>query len=200
MDSGRDSNIIAFPQPPGAKGAFQLRVELLLMPQPVWRRLLVPARMNFWELHIALQDVMGWEGYHLHQFMVDEPRSGRRRRFGIPDDSGFHGVHEILPGWEHAIARYLTVDGLPVLYTYDFGDDWQHEVVLEAVVDESEAGTLPQCLAGEGACPPEDSGGPAMCEALMREGGAAAFDPRSVVFDNPRLRWQSAFGRDWPNA
>lgn len=196
MTSRPDSNIIPFPQKAGAFGRLQLRVELVLMPYPVWRRLIVPARMNFWELHVALQDVMGWEDCHLHQFTVDDPRTGRRQRFGIPDDSGFHGVHDILTGWEHPIAPYLTVDGHPALYTYDFGDDWQHEVTLEAVLEDQGDRELPLCTAGEGPCPPEDSGGPAMCQSLMGDVPARAFDPESVVFDNPRLRWQRAFGRD----
>lgn len=196
MSTNLDSNIIAFPGLPGARGALQLRVDLLLMPRPVWRRLLVPARMNFWELHVALQDVMGWRDCHLHQFTVNDPGSGQRLRFGVPDNSSFHGVHTVRPGWDYDIARYFALDGHPVLYTYDFGDDWQHEVGLEAVLPDSEVGLLPRCLAGEGACPPEDSGGPAMCEALPSGDADNTFEPDSVVFDNPRLRWQRAFGRD----
>ena len=133
MTSPENSNIIPFPRTAGQVGAFELRVDLVLMPTPVWRKLLIPARMNFWELHVALQDVMGWKDCHLHQFSVDDPRSGRRLRFGIPDESGFHGVHDILPGWEHSVAPYMTIGGHPTLYTYDFGDNWQHEVNLEAV-------------------------------------------------------------------
>ncbi len=196
MNSHDRSNIIPFPQQTGAVGVFQLRVDLVLMPWPVWRRLLVPARMNFWELHVAIQDVMGWEDCHLHQFTVDDPRTGQRLRFGIPDDSGFHGVHDILPGWDHPIAPLLSVDGHPALYTYDFGDDWQHAIHLEAVTDEEAGMLLPRCTEGEGVCPPEDSGGPGMCENLMTGDARSEFDPDSIVFDNPRLRWQRAFGRD----
>ena len=196
MTADRDSNIIPFPRRAGASGTFQLRVDLLLMPFPVWRRLLVPARVNFWELHVALQDVMGWRDCHLHQFTVDDPRTGRRCRFGIPDDSGFHGVRDVLTGWEHAVAPYLTVDGHPALYTYDFGDDWQHEITLEAITEDDGDHVLPRCLAGEGVCPAEDSGGPAMCASLTPDGAAQRFAPESVVFNNPRLRWQSVFGQD----
>ncbi len=196
MTSRDTSNIIAFPRQAGQGGAFELRIDLVLMPVPVWRKLLVPARMNFWELHVALQDVMGWEDCHLHQFSVDDPGSGARVRLGIPDRSGFHGVHDILPGWEHAIAPYLSLDGHPALYTYDFGDNWQHEVSLEGVRDDCDDLVLPKCTAGEGICPPEDSGGPAMCVSLMTADSDNEFDPDSVVFDNPSARWQRAFGRD----
>ncbi len=196
MAPQEDSNIIPFPRRAGAFGAFKLRVDLMLMPFPVWRQLMVPTRMNFWELHVALQDVMGWQDCHLHQFTVENPQTGSRQRFGIPDDSGFHGVHDILAGWEHLVAPHLEVDGHPLLYTYDFGDDWQHEVTLEAVLDDEGDGDLPRCTGGEGMCPPEDSGGPGMCETLMAETARQEFDPAKVVFDNPRLRWLRAFGRD----
>ena len=196
MTPQHDSNIIPFPRPAGRAWALQVRVDLILMPFPVWRRLLVPAHATFWDLHVALQDVLGWEDRHLHQFTVDDPRTGARLRFGIPDDSGFHGVHDILAGWQHAVTPYLVVDGHPALYSYDFGDDWQHEVIVEAVLKEDGGQALPVCLAGEGPCPPEDSGGPAMCEALMAGAAEWIFKPDSIVFDNPRLRWEQAFGRD----
>lgn len=191
-----ESNIIPFPRQAGAAAILQLRVDLILMAVPIWRRLLVPGGMTFWELHVAIQDAMGWRDRHLHQFTVDVPRSGNRLRFGIPDDSGFHGVNEILPGWEYPISRYLKVGGHPALYTYDFGDDWQHEVVLEKVRTDDLKSVLPRCVAGEGGCPAEDSGGPACCEGLVTDEMRKPFDPQTVVFDNPRLRWQRAFGRD----
>jgi hypothetical protein len=196
MSKSGDSNIIPFPAAGKRGAALQLKVELLLMPFPVWRRLLVPAGATFWDLHVALQDVMGWQDCHLHQFTVDEPRTGRRLRFGIPDDSGFHGVHDVLTGWEHPVAAFLAVDGHPALYTYDFGDDWQHEVTLEAVHGDSGDRVLPVCLAGEGPCPPEDSGGPAMCGNLLPGDDWVAFAPEQVLFENPSVRWQRAFGRE----
>lgn len=195
MTPSPDSNIIPFPRPAGQAGALRLRVDLLLMPVPVWRRLLLPPTASFWDLHVAIQDAFGWEDRHLHRFTLDEPRTGRRLRFGIPDESGFHGVHDILAGWDHQVAPYLAVGGHPVLYTYDFGDDWQHEVVFEGRAEDDPQAVLPRCLAGEGPCPPEDSGGPQMCAALL-DGADPAFDPDSVVFDNPRLRWERAFGKD----
>ncbi len=196
MTSDHNANIIAFPGRAGTPGIFQLRIELMLMPFPVWRRILVPARMNFWELHVAIQDAMGWEDCHLHQFTVDDPNTEERLRFGIPDDSGFHGVHDLLTGWENPIAPYFVLDGPRALYTYDFGDDWQHEVLLEEILNEGTDVDLPRCTDGQGVCPPEDSGGPHMCQALMPAASEQKFDPQSIVFDNPRLRWQNAFGRD----
>lgn len=101
----------------------------------------------------------------------------------------------------------------PISYLYDFGDDWQHEVIYEGLVEPSEMDRrYPTCLDGAGACPPEDCGGVGGYEDVLvairnpkhpdhkerREwiGGSFdpnAFDPASVTFDDPRRRWQQAF-------
>ena len=127
MNDSEPNNIIKFPGSGGKPGILQLKVELLLMPLPVWRRILVPGFYSFWDLHVAIQDAMGWEDRHLHQFTLDDPATGERVRLGIPDDSGFYGVSEVLPGWEHRVSRLMNPGALPALYTYDFGDEWQHE-------------------------------------------------------------------------
>lgn len=191
-----NSNIINFPGSGRGSGVFQLRIELLLMPLPVWRRILVPGHYSFWDLHVAIQDSMGWEDRHLHQFTLDDPADGDRVRLGIPDDSGFYGVSEVLPGWEHRVSRFIKPGGLPVLYTYDFGDEWQHEVILEDILPPDPTRVLPQCLEGEGRCPAEDSGGPAGCPELLDSDLGAVFDPKAVSFDDPRSRWDRAFRRD----
>jgi hypothetical protein len=187
------SNIIPFPGAGVATGVLELRVELLLMPLPVWRRILIPGTYSFWDLHVAIQDAMGWDDKHLHQFTLDDPDSGERIRLGIPDDSGFYGVNEVLPGWEHRVGRFMKIEALPVLYTYDFGDEWQHEIQLEATLQADKSQVLPRCLDGEGACPPEDCGGPAGCAELIDSRLEDEFHPSAVQFDDPRVRWERAF-------
>ncbi len=196
MNDNNNSNIINFPGPGAMSEILQLRVELLLMPLPVWRRFLVPGHYSFWDLHVAIQDVMGWEDRHLHQFTLDDPVTGERVRLGIPDDSGFYGVDEVLPGWEHKVTRFMKPGALPVLYTYDFGDEWQHEILLEAALPANRTQVQPRCLAGEGRCPPEDSGGPAMCPKILETGLTEEFIPADVAFDDPRKRWDRAFRND----
>ena len=191
-----NNNIIPFPASGAMSGILQLRVELLLMPLPVWRRFLVPGHYSFWDLHVAIQDAIGWEDRHLHQFTLDDPVTSQRVRLGIPDDSGFYGVDEVLPGWEHKVTRYLKPGSLPALYTYDFGDEWQHEIMLEAALPHDQDLVLPRCLAGEGRCPGEDSGGPAGCAEILESGPGQDFDPDNVVFDDPEDRWDQAFGND----
>jgi len=188
-------NIIRFPGSPQEIGALQIRVELVLVTAPVWRRLLVPGNYTFWDLHVAIQDAMGWRDKHLHQFAVDDPHGGERVRMGIPDESGFHGMNEVLAGWEYPLLAFLVKDAPPCLYTYDFGDDWQHEVVLEKILRPYDTATLPRCLEGEGACPPEDCGGvPAWTELAGTLDQVEDFDPQMIVFDSPRERWHRSFG------
>jgi Plasmid pRiA4b ORF-3-like protein len=115
---------------------------------PVWRRVLVPAGASLGELHEVIQAAMGWDGGHLHMFSDDITHYGT-----LPDDEDEDGF---------ALADVLVEPGDRLRYTYDFGDDWDHDVKLEKVVAPGagpRAAAVPVCLAGKGACPPEDCGG-----------------------------------------
>lgn len=196
MTPEKNGNIIPFPRRGAALEVYQFRVELLMMPLPIWRSFVVPAQADFWDLHVAIQDVMGWEDRHLHQFTLDDPVTGERQLVGVPDDNNDYGVNDILASWDQPIAPCFVEEGQPALYTYDFGDDWQHSVILEAVLNDVGTEAVPRCIAGEGICPPEDCGGVPACESLLPLNTEEKFVPQNVVFDNPRLRWQRSFGRD----
>jgi hypothetical protein len=196
-------NIIPFPgQSP--RGALVLWVELVLAPYPVWRRLRIDDLATFWDLHVAIQDAMGWSHRHRHLFTADDPESGERLRLGIPESGAFHGRQAVLPGWQHRVVDLARPDHPPFLYTYHLGEEWQHEVSLEAIEDPATAGPAPACLEGEGACPVEGCGGPARFAELIRVGGPLLppefapdrFDPGEVVFCDPAQRWQDLFGDD----
>ena len=88
-------NIIPFPGPGRAGAALRVRVDLLLMPSPVWRRILVPADCSFWDLHVAIQDAFAWEDRHLHQQ-------------GSPD---FHGLRHEAGAVHTDPARPLATAG-----------------------------------------------------------------------------------------
>lgn len=195
MRNSESRKIIHFPGAEGDRASLVIRVDLMLMPAPVWRRLEMPGACTFWDLHVAIQDAFGWRDRHLHQFTVDEPRSGRRLRLGLPDDSGFQGAEEILAGWEYRVGGLLRPDLPPSLYTYDFGDEWQHEVDLERLDRTSELSALPRCLDGAGLTPPEDCGGPPAVE-IEQVVVAEEFAPASITFENPRERWHRAFRHD----
>jgi hypothetical protein len=190
-------NIINFPGVPHPGRALRIRADLVLMPEPVWREILVPANFSFWDLHVALQDAFGWLDCHLHQFTLDDMVTGEPLRMGIPDDSGYHGSHQILVGWEHLIGDFLRLDMPPILYTYDFGDDWQHEVKIMQILRDQDLSSLPICLGGSGRCPEEDSGGPTgWAERFAALNNGPPFDPHAVQFDDPRARWRRSFGED----
>ena len=98
----------------------------------VWRRIQVPERYSFWDLHVAIQDAMGWLDYHLHEFTVVTSSTGRVKRIGIPDDE-MPDERPCVAGWRIPIARYLTHGTDPVRYRYDFGDNWEHILEFEDV-------------------------------------------------------------------
>ena len=195
MNLRKPAKIIPFPGRPAVRPALVLRAELRMMPAPVWRRLLCPAAATFWDLHVALQDAFAWEDRHLHQFTVQDPAAAARLRFGIPDESGIQRGDDVLPGWRHAIDRYLQPGLDPVFYLYDFGDGWEHEIRCEELGAPVPESSLPRCLEGEGWAPPEDCGG---ADAVRRADvfGDAAFVPGDVRFSDPRQRWKQVFADD----
>jgi hypothetical protein len=127
---------------------YQLKITLRgVSKPPVWRRAAVPAGLTLDLLHDVIQELMGWEDGHLHVF------STPRRDYGTPDsDLGFADERKV------TLAEVLTRPGATMRYTYDFGDDWEHDIVLEKVLPPDPVPGL-SCLAGKGACPPEDCGG-----------------------------------------
>jgi Plasmid pRiA4b ORF-3-like protein len=134
----------------------RLRVTLVDTSDPVvWRQLLVPATTRLDRLHEVLQAAMGWENSHLHAFSVGPARSqGRAVVYGTPDPDLGHRDETTA-----SLANLVGKDGDRLEYTYDFGDSWDHEIVVEASVVATANQTYPICVAGEGACPPEDCGG-----------------------------------------
>ena len=133
------------------RAIFQIKVTLKGVRPPVWRRLLVLSTMKLADFHRVLQFVMGWDDVHLHQFTVG------RRHYGIPETDW---PDDILNEHRYKISDLLTAEKETLLYEYDFGDGWQHLVLLEKILPFATDIKLPQCLKGKRACPPEDVGGP----------------------------------------
>lgn len=132
--------------------AYQLKVSLLEVEPPVWRRLLVPGTMSLDRLHTVIQKAMGWTDSHLHEFVI------RGRRYGEPDpeEPDADLEHE----WKATLRQVAPAEGLQFEYLYDFGDGWTHEVLVESITAQEKGSRYPVCLAGERRCPPEDCGGP----------------------------------------
>lgn len=184
---------------------YQFKVTLKYVRPPIWRRIVVPGSYSFWDLHVAVQDAMGWLDGHLHVFRARHPGTGSTHEIGSPDLDDRRGA--MLTEWKVAIADYFIEPGDQVEYDYDFGDGWQHAIVLEKISARAPQVTYPLCLKGARACPPEDCGGIAgysdllrklhgssareraeIREWLGRDYDPAAFDPREVCFDEPKER------------
>ena len=172
----------------------------------------MPRRYSFWDLHVAMQDAIGWMDCHLHQFRLHDPKVGEIVEIGIPDEELLVGEPSCQAGWDVSIAPFFQEPGLEAEYVYDFGDDWVHSVVFEKAVPLVRGRVYPVCLAGERAGPPEDCGGPFGYQQLLEtisnprhqnyrdtlEWLGDSFDPEAfnastVRFDDPKVRWQTAF-------
>lgn len=125
----------------------------------IWRRIQVPENYTFWDLNISIQDVMGWSGFHLHEFRITNPITGKLENIGIPDEDSKHFEINICPEWERKIKDYFTENNRQAFYIYDFGDSWEHTILLEEILPRVPKKKYPHCLDGERASPPEDCGG-----------------------------------------
>ncbi|MBI4909363.1 MAG: plasmid pRiA4b ORF-3 family protein [Acidobacteria bacterium] len=133
---------------------FQLKVTLLGTKPPVWRRLLVPAEASLAQLHFILQIAMGWSNSHLHEFSAGGLRIGMtEREGGYFDDDPAEDENKV------RLSSVLQSTGAKLRYTYDFGDSWEHTIVLEKRLPAEIGSQYPICTAGKLACPPEDCGG-----------------------------------------
>lgn len=129
---------------------FQLKISLAHVKPAVWRRIVVAASDTLADLHMVIQDAMGWYDSHLHMFFIDGAE------YGVRDE---HGDFDVLDENRYKLSRVLS-EGQKFRYVYDFGDDWVHEIKVEKVRAAGKDEVLPACLAGKNACPPEDCGGP----------------------------------------
>jgi len=133
----------------------RLRIDLAEVTPRVRRRIEVPLALTLHDLHTAVQIAMGWTDSHLCEF-----RAGKAV-YGVPDpDWGEFGGTRILPAKRTRLAEVLAGDRKTFTYVYDFGDDWQHKVRVEALIAADPAVLYPRLVDGEGRCPPEDVGGP----------------------------------------
>ena len=123
---------------------YQLKIRLRGLRPPVWRRVVVPD-VTLRTLHEIVQQAMGWENYHMHAFEARGARYGHPdRELGLRDEG------------RARLSSLMSRPGDKLGYEYDFGDGWEHEIVLEKLVAPVDR---PTCTAGKRHCPPEDCGG-----------------------------------------
>ncbi len=143
------SNIISINTKLNTK-VLQLKINLKESKPNIYRVIYFPANANFMQLHTAIQLAMGWSGYHLYQFY-----KGRDASIGLPNEYD----DDVLDIRETNVDLYLKNVKDSIIYEYDFGDSWIHNVVVEKVFDTLNIPHLPYCKTAKMACPFEDCGG-----------------------------------------
>jgi hypothetical protein len=131
------------------------RIELVGTKPLVWRRITIDGRSSFANLHHVIQAAMGWHDAHLHQFRINN------RYIGIPDPESDSPEWHTEEERKVFLNRVLT-DDVVFTYLYDFGDGWEHKLIVEKYDDSDDLRFGPGDAwvdAGERACPPEDIGG-----------------------------------------
>jgi hypothetical protein len=165
------------PRPPRPV-TLRIRVDIEGITPPIWRRLDIASDLTLDRLDAVLQLAFGWQNSHLHSFTTPVGRYGDRgERYLTAFDvaEGDDGIFESAV----ELGELLVDAGDTLSYTYDFGDDWEHTLILESVQSRSAAIPRAVLLAGRRAGPPEDCGGVRGYQELLSR-GAAAGDPEHL--------------------
>lgn len=174
----------------------RVRVDLAGTKPPVWRRLELVSDLFLDELHEILQAAFGWTDSHLHQFGCGPQYYSSETEYYLCPFSVDEG-EEAVPEEQVRLDEVLVEVGDKLFYAYDFGDNWQHVIRLEAVLPRDEAAARAVCTAGRRPGPAEDCGGVAGYELL-----AAATDPTNpdhaqACFDYARMYGLDADPAGW---
>jgi hypothetical protein len=137
--------------------AFELLVTLDLEIYQVMRRIIVPADLGFARLHKVLQSAFGWGNCHLYDFAFFGSNKHKPVTRIVPfeDDLGFDEDAILMEG--HTLSEFLP-EHQHMRYTYDLGDNWEHEIQLVRVIEDYDQES-PYLLEAKGQTPPEDVGG-----------------------------------------
>jgi hypothetical protein len=133
---------------------YQLKITLRGVRPPIWRRVQTPGNITLARLHVIIQAAMGWTNSHLHCFTAGGTT------FSTPDsgsdfeESGDESERKV------RLDRVCDRVKAKILYEYDFGDGWEHEILVEKIIEPERGVRYPVRLDGKRACPPEDCGGP----------------------------------------
>ncbi len=197
------------------KTVFQFKITLIGAQPPIWRRIQVPGSYTFYDLHVAIQNAMGWTDSHLHAYEIPGDNPAR-----IESPYAIEDMHEEPDAFttQALLSSFLKEEGDTAIYEYDFGDRWRHEVVLERILPKDPGMKYPACLDGKRACPPEDCGGLRGYEGCVKVATEELvpheddddfrliawldgwqpenFTPKDVVFENPRTRFLESFEED----
>lgn len=180
------------------QSVYQLKITLRDVRPPIWRRVQVLSDVTLSHLHWVIQLSMGWTNSHLHSFSI------QGQEYGVPMPE--LGFAELEPEDERSVklSSFIPGEKFKFSYLYDFGDSWEHEVLVEKVLSAEASMDYPRCIKAKRACPPEDCGGTwgyqEFVEVIqdaehpehqaMLEWVGGYFDPEDAEFDeiNPCLK------------
>ena len=152
---------------------YQLKVTLQDGKPPIWRSIQISADVRLNKLHRVMQVLFDWTDSHLHQFIVGNERSLNVQYYSASTDRG-HDMEDCQPEEKVCLNEVLITLKSKIVYEYDFGDSWRHNIVLEKVLVSEPGVKYPRCLAGKRSAPPEDCGGiwgyAEMLQALVHPG------------------------------
>ena len=137
---------------------YQIKVTLDEIKPPIWRRIQVKSDITLSKLHVIIQELMGWDGYHLHQFIIDGIT------YSEPDPAD---MFDVIDERTVTLSQVVFEKNTKFNYEYDFGDSWYHIILVEKILPLEADKHYPVCLKGKRACPPEDSGGPYGYDELL---------------------------------
>jgi Plasmid pRiA4b ORF-3-like protein len=164
------------------RALYQLKVTLRDVHPPIWRRIQMWEDTTLAQLHTILQIVMGWEDYHLHQFVIG------RRLYSVPDPDDTMYERKVVDESRILLAEVVPRVGTEFTYLYDFGDSWEHDLILEAILLPEKNAQYPTCIDGKRCTPPEDVGGAAGYEEYLE----VLADPDNEEHGN-MLQWRGPF-------
>lgn len=133
-----------------AQTVYQLKITLKDAKPPIWRRVQVLNTTTLQPLHQIIQQAMGWTDSHLHQFTIQGVEYGQpmpEYEFNVRNEA------------KVKLNQVVTGEKFKFLYTYDMGDSWDHEILVEKILPREVHQHYPICLTGKRVCPPEDCGG-----------------------------------------
>lgn len=136
------------------KQIFQIQIALKESKPKIWRRILIPSDLSLSKFHGVIQKTMGWTNSHLHQFIKDETFYTVR----MPDDDLWEEMNNV-DYKKMKVSDLLEKEKEKIVYAYDFGDSWEHDIILEKILPVDTDVKYPVCLDGERNCPPENCGG-----------------------------------------
>lgn len=135
---------------------FQVQIALKGSKPKIWRRILIPSDLLLSDMHRIIQSTMGWTNSHLHHFIKD----GAFYMVKHIDDFTWDEMNNIdYKKKKIRISDLLKAEKDKIIYEYDFGDGWEHDIILEKVLPFDNKAKYPVCVTGKMSCPPEDCGG-----------------------------------------